>query len=271
MWRFWATFSVGVLLLGMLASAQAANPAISAAESSAQLALTAGYSGYEENVFPQDTENGALLGFHAGVSALSPSGLGAIGLPDLYSAIGYDFSAGFLGYHGNVQTAGYPPYHAEDTDYYNTAMVRLGLGRPLEGGAEIIPYIAGGYQNWYRNIGGQAGYNEFYQSGLIGGGIKLDFSSNPLLVWSVSAESLAEIGAGILAPSQDFSADFGSSAEERVSLDADYRFTNAWHAFAGLGITHYEYTGSKPNASGSYEPLSTTFQINSMFGISYGF
>ncbi len=253
------------------ATAQAADPAITAAETGAQLALTAGYSNYEENIFPQDTENGGLLGIKAGLSALTASNLSAIGLPDLYTGIEYDFSAGFLNYHGNVQTQGYPPYRAKDTDYYNTAIVRLGLGAQVRPGLEVIPYIAGGYQNWYRNIGGPAGYDALYQSGLIGGGIKLDLAAGPLLVLSASAESLAAIGAGVSVPSQDFSGNFGSSAEERVSLDADYRITSAWHAFAGLGITHYEYTGSKPNGFGSYEPLSTTFQINSLFGITYGF
>lgn len=260
-----------LLTVGVIPAARAANPAITAAETSAQLGVTAGYSSYEENIFPQDTENGALLGFRAGLSALTPSNLGVIGLPDLYTGVEYDFSAGFLNYKGNLQSPGHPPYRANDTDYYNTAIVRLGLGAPLNHQMELIPYIAGGYQNWYRNIGGAGGYNEFYQSGLIGGGIKLDFTTSPTMVWSVSAESLAVIGGGVSVPSQNFSGDFGSSAEERVSLDADYRFTNAWHAFAGLGISHYEYTGSKPNAFGSYEPLSTTFQINSLFGISYGF
>jgi hypothetical protein len=269
-WRISARILAILLALGVPA-ARAADPAITAAETSAQLAVTAGYSTYEENIFPQDTENGGLLGIKAGVSALTPSSLNAIGLPDLYTGIEYDFSAGFLDYHGNLQTQGYPAYRANDTDYYNTAIVRLGLGAPVRGGLELIPYVAGGYQNWYRNVGGPAGNDEFYQSGLIGGGIKLDLSAGPMLMLSASAESLATIGAGVSVPSQNFSGDFGSSAEERVSLDADYRINNAWHAFAGLGITHYEYTGSKSDAFGTYEPLSTTFQINSLFGIAYGF
>jgi opacity protein-like surface antigen len=260
-----------LLCSGIVPAAQAAASAITAAETNAQLAVTAGYSSYEENVFPQDTENGALLGFKAGISALVPSNLSAIGMPDLYTGIEYDFAAGFLNYKGNLQSPAHPPYSADDNDYYNTAIVRLGLGRPVSPRVELIPYIAGGYQNWYRNIGGSAGYNEFYQSGLVGGGIRLDVTTSPMMVLSVSAESLAVIGAGISVPSQNFSADFGTSAEERVSLDADYRFTGAWHAFAGLGITHYEYAGSKANEVGIYEPLSTTFQINSLFGIAYGF
>jgi hypothetical protein len=185
--------------------------------------------------------------------------------------MGYDFSAGFLNYKGNLQAPGYPPYHATDNAYTNTAIVRLGLGAALNNGMEIIPYLAGGYQNWYRNVGGAGGYSEFYQSGLLGGGIKLDLATSPVLVLSAAAEGLAVIGGDISVPSQDFSGDFGNTAEERVSLDADYRLSNAWHAFAGLGVTHYEYSGTKPSVSGLYEPLSTTLEINSMFGLAYGF
>jgi hypothetical protein len=211
------------------------------------------------------------VGFSAGVSALTPSNLGGAGFWDLYTGVGYDFSAGLLHYNGNLQNPEHTPYRTNDNGYYNTAIVRLGLGAPLRDGAEVIPYFAGGYQNWYRNIGGQAGYNEFYQSGLIGGGIKLDIATSPLLVVSASAEGLAVIGGGVSVPSQNFSGNFGGSAEERVSLDADYRLNNSWHAFAGLGITHNEYAGSRPNDLGAYEPLSTTLQVNSLFGIAYGF
>jgi hypothetical protein len=269
--RGYACLVSGALALAAGACAQAATPSIEAAESSVRLGLTAGYGNYEENIQPQDTEAGALLGVEAGVSSLTPTALGRFGWPDLYASVGYDFSAGFLQYRGNLQDAEHTPYQAQDNSYYNTAIVRLGLGRPIAGNAELIPYVAGGYQNWYRNIGGSAGYGEYYQAGMMGGGLKLDVAATPLLVVSAAAEGFAVIGGMVSAPSQDFSAGFGASAEERVSLDADYRINNGWHAFAGLGVTHYGYTGSKPDAMGVYEPLSTTLQINSIFGLAYGF
>lgn len=271
MWRGAPTFLATLLSLGLIQAAAAAGPTITAAETSVRLGLTAGYGNYEENITPQDSESGALLGFRASVGTLLPSNLGSIGLPDFYANVGYDFSAGLLNYSGNLQSPGHPPYNTSENGYYNTAIVRLGLGAPLSDGLELIPYVAGGYQNWYRDIGGPDGYNEFYQSGLVGGGLKLDIATSPLLVVSASAEGLAVIGGGASAPSQNFSGNFGSSAEERVSLDADYRLSNSWHAFAGLGVSHYEYTGSKPDGTGSYEPLSTTLQVNSLFGLAYGF
>jgi hypothetical protein len=259
------------LMAGATPPSLAADPAISAAETSVRLGLTAGYGNYEENATPQDTEAGALLGLTAGVSALTPGGLGGYGLPDLYTEVDYSFAAGLLNYHGNLQDTENTPYKTHDNAYYNTAIVRLGLGAPLAGGTEVIPYVAGGYQNWYRNVGGGAGYGEFYQAGLIGGGLRLDVPSGADLVVSAAAEGFAVIGGSISVPSGDFNGNFGTSMEERVSLDADYRLTRTWHAFAGLGLTHYGYTGSKPGEFGAYEPLSSTIQVNSMFGLAYGF
>jgi hypothetical protein len=251
--------------------ADAADPAITAAETSVRLGLTAGYGHYEEQILPQDTEAGALLGGELSVGALSASPLGGIGLPDLYTNAGYDFSGGFLGYRGNLQNARHTPYDTRDNAFYNTVIVRLGFGAPVGTGAEFIPYLAGGYQNWNRAIGDNAGAGEYYQAGLLGGGMRFDVAASPIFVMSASAEGLAVIGGSVSAPSQDFTGDFGTSAEERVRLDADYRLGAAWHAFAGVGLTHYNYTGSQPDALGRYEPLSSTLQVNSMFGVAYGF
>ncbi len=145
------------------------------------------------------------------------------------------------------------------------------MGRYPGGVPAVRPTLGMFSKAWDRNIGGPAGDDAFDQSGLTGGGIKLDVAAGRLKVFGIAAEGMAVVGAGISAPSQSFSADRGASAEERVSLDAEYRFTAAWHAFAGLGITHHEYTGSKPNGLGLYEPLSATFQINSLGRIAYGF
>ncbi len=262
---------VAALLAGATSAARAADPVIAAAETSVRLGFTAGYGDYAENIVPQDRETGALLGMTAGVSALRPDGLSAYGLPDLYTSVGYDFSAGFLTYHGGPQNTAFSSFRSQDNTYYNTAIVRLGLGAPLAGGPELIPYVAGGYQNWYRKLRGSSATGEFYQAGLLGGGVRLDLTRSPALVVTAAAEGFAVIGGTMAVPSRDFSGNFGTSAEERVSLDADYRLSSDWHAFAGLGLSHFGYSGAKNGGLGSDEPLSTTFQLNSMFGVAYGF
>ncbi len=260
----------GVWALAMLATAQAATPAITAAESTVRLGLTAGYARYQESISPQDTETGALLGLEAGVGSLTPAVFGRYGWPDLYAGVSYDFSAGAVQNRGNVEDGPAQAYRADGTNYFNTAVVRLGLGRPILENAEIIPYAAGGYQNWNRNAG-MAGVHADYQAGMLGGGIKFDVAATPLLVVSALAEGFALVGGAVSVPSEDFSQGLGVSAEERVSLDADYRINHGWHAYAGLGLTHYGYSGTTPDAAGVFAMSNTTLQLNSMIGLAYGF
>ncbi len=269
--RYIALVMAAAVTFAAFSEAQAADPAIQAAETSVRLGVTGGYSGYQDNTVPQDTEAGAILGVSAGVSALTPYALPGFGFHDLYVDAGYDFSAGFLDDRGGAQSGPGTFDGARDNAYYNTAIVRLGAGRPFGDGQEIIPYIAGGYQNWYRNLTGPSGFGEFYKAEMIGGGLKIDFAGSPALVVQASAEAFAVLGGSVAVPTASFDANFGTSAEERISLDADYRLTPAWHAFAGLGFVHYDYAGAAPDGLGRFEPLSTTLQVNSMFGLAYGF
>ena len=266
-----AVLAITGSLLSATCAARAADMSVVAAESAVRLGLSAGYGNYEENVSPQDTEAGALLGGIFDLRDLRPEFSGRWAFSDTYADVSYGFSTGFLNYKGNLQNRMETPYRADDRAYYNTAIIRLGMGRPLAGGRELIPYVAAGYQNWYRNVRGPDAAGEYYQAGLIGSGLKLDMAVNPLLVLSAFAEGFAVIGGTIDAPSQEFRGDFGTSAEERVGLDADYRLGGSWHAYAGLGVAHYDYTGSKPDAMGVYEPSSSTLQLNSSIGLSFGF
>lgn len=261
----------GSIFLSAVVSVRAADTAVVAAESAVRLGLSGGYGNYEENVSPQDTEAGALLGGSFDLSDLRPGVLGRWEFSDVYADASYGFVGGFLNYKGNLQNNQETPYRAEDRADYNTVIVRLGVGRPLAGGRELIPYVAVGYQNWYRNVGGPSATGEYYQAGLIGSGLRFDVLVNSALVLSAFAEGFAVVGGTISAPSEEFRGNFGTSAEERVGLDADYRLDGPWHAYAGLGVEHYNYTGSKPDGMGVYEPSSSTMQLNSTIGLSFGF
>jgi hypothetical protein len=267
--RFFWGFTAALMMAAPF-PARAASPDIQAAETSVRLGVSTGY-GDDQATSPQDAQTGALVGVTAGVSSLRQGAWPGFLLPDLYADAGYDFSAGFLNDRGTPGARAGAQGQGQDNAYYNTAIVRLGAGAPIGGGREVIPYIAGGYQKWYRNLTGPSGYGAFYKSELIGGGVKMDVAGTPVLVVQATAEAFAVIGGSASVPSQNFNANFGASAEERVSLDADYRLTPTWHAFAGLGLTHYDYAGSKADAAGLFEPLSATLQVNSMFGIAYGF
>ena len=154
---------------------------------------------YHENAAPGsgDDENGNTAGFGVGASVLLPHLL-VFPNVDLYAALNYDFSAGNLDYGGHYLFSGLP-LQATDRAVFNRIEARFGLGFPLIGGLEPIPFIAGGYQAWNRNIEnqGQIGTDEFYDSALLGGGVKLDVPLTPALVASVSAEALALIAGNV--------------------------------------------------------------------------
>jgi len=256
------------LAIGMPFGATAADPSIRAAETSVRLGLTTGYGSYGRMDFGQSSENGGLIGITAGFSDLSPSSVPGFLLPDLYANAGYDFSAGVAS--GPKEIIG-TPFSAHDNAFYNTATIRLGAGTPVGVHMELIPYVVAGYQNWSRNTAGPGGYGEFYQSELLGGGVRFDIAGSPRVVFSASAEGFAVIGGAGAAPSQNFNGGMGDSAEERVSLDADYRLNRTWHAFAGLGVNHFAYAGERSAPPVMGEPGGAALQISSMFGLAYGF
>ena len=257
-----------LLGLGPALRAHAAAPVIAAviaqAETGIGLGLSGTYTQYHESLGPvSDSENGGLAGFE-----FRASRLGEGGPASLYTALIYDFSGGFLGYDGFTQDG--LGYAARDRAFFNHVEVRLGRGFALMPGMELIPFLAGGYQNWYRNMTGPAGYGEFYQAGLAGAGLKLDLAATDDLVLSASAEGAAVIGGSVSAPALDFSGGFGASGEEAVRLGADWRLDGNWHVFLGLGVSHFSYTGSGID-NGFYEPPSGTLQLRSVLGMSYGF
>jgi len=259
-----------VLTMVTVGFAQAAPPTISAAESGLQLGLTAGYAEYEANLLPHYASSGALVGLQAGITSLSPDGLGGMGWPDLYVDASYDATAGFLG--GAASGGAWlGADRAVDADDDNTVIIRLGMGRPVYGNAELIPFVGTGYQRSSANDGADGADSARYQAALIGGGIKLDVAATPVLVVSANAEGYAVVAGTVAIPSNDFAAPVGTTAEERVSLDADYRLTNAWHAFAGLGVSHDAYDGGRLVGFGAEAPASTALAVNSVFGFAYGF
>lgn len=256
------------LALGMPLMAAASDPSIQAAETSVRLGLTAGYDAYDGAESGPTHESGGLVGFTAGISDLAPSRVPGFFLPDLYADAGYDFTEVAL--HGPDDQAG-TPFSIHDDAYYNTATIRLGAGTPVDGHMEVIPYVVAGYQNWSRNTAGPGGYGGFYQSELLGGGVRFDLAGSPRVVLRALAEGFAILGGAGAGPSQNFGQGVGASAEERVSLDADYRLSRTWHAFAGLGLNHFTYDGARSAAPGFGSPGGAALQISSMFGLAYGF
>ncbi|HEX7389413.1 MAG TPA: hypothetical protein VF286_04835 [Acidiphilium sp.] len=245
------------------------NPAIVTAETRVALGVSAsGFLYREVGAGVTVRESGALPGFTASVSRLGS----VFGVPGVYTGVVYDFSGGPLTYRGYIQNAegGLSPYDTTDHAVFNHVEVRLGRALALAPSVALIPFVAAGYQNWYRDIGGPGGYDEFYRAALAGGGAKLDIAVSDGLVLSASAEGLAVLGGQVSAPVLDFTGNFGAGGEETVRLGADWRFGKLWHVFAGFGVRHFDYAGSGLN-NGFYEPSSRTLEFRSEVGVAFGF
>lgn len=260
---------IGLAMPGARAADSNLDPAIVAAETRVALGITAGGFGYRESFDgTSDREGGVLPGFTARASRLGT----LFGVPDVYTGVVYDFSGGPLHYDGYLQgvASGLAPYGQTDHARFNTLEVRLGKAIPLMKSVDLIPYVTAGYQNWYRDLGGPGGYGEFYRAALAGAGAKLDVAVNDGLVLSASAEGLVVVGGRVSAPALGFAGNFGASGEEAVRLGADWRLGGVWHAFAGVGVRHYNYAGSGLDG-GYYEPPSSTFVVRGEMGVAFGF
>ena len=272
--RFGA-LSVGLSLGACLAvqPAQGASPAVSAAETSVNLSVGGMSTQYRENVVPGDHENGATPGFGVGVSVLLPTHPGDTSSVDIYSALIYNFDAGNIGYSGHYLVSG-APASATDHAVFNRLEARLGLGFPMIYGMESIPFLAGGYQSWNRNIDapGPASSDEFYHTGLFGLGYRLDVPIGGGFVASGTGELLGLAGGGINDNSENWSGGFGVTPEERVELGLDDAVFGQFHLFAKAYWQHFNYSGTRPDSYYYfYEPFSTTTQFGANIGIGYSF
>jgi len=265
---------------GATGFAMAAHDEIIAAEST--LSLSAGFmhTQYHENAKPGtgDDETGFSYGVGAGVSGLVPN---PVIRADLYTALSYDFDAGNITYGGHYLYSGLPAT-ATDNAVFNRLELRLGPGFALADGLEVIPFVAGGYQAWNRNINqkDEIGSDEFYRAGLLGGGLKLDYAATPQLVLSATGEMLAVVGGGTRSSDLGLNFEFGPTGEERVELGADYAVSGPFHVFGRFDWEHFDYSGSKLSAATLdiggfgykfYEPLSTTTQFGANMGVEYSF
>ncbi len=241
--------------------------AIRALNNSVSLAATGTLMNYQEHINPgpSDTESGWMPGFKIAGSYMDHQ--------NIYLHLGYEYNSGNIHYDGANLETGAPAY---TTDRATTQRLlgKVGYGFWLSRNMAITPYVAAGFQSWNRNLlitGGQE--IEDYSSALIGAGALFQYHMMPRLTLAADAEVLAVTGGGmtphitgITAPS----ANFGTSGEEKVGLDANYRIDGPVSLFTGLSFTHFNYTGG---SMGPYfmEPSSSTNRFGMEAGVRYNF
>jgi hypothetical protein len=256
------------------------NPIV-AANNEAGIAVTGSTMNYQEHFTPaeiarykaDDSETGWMPGFEAKYSLMGDY---FNSLPsDMYFAVHYQLNSGNIAYKGALSNGSI--YDGTDSATTSRVIARIGKGFQLSNAMMLTPYIAGGYQDWNRHLLGSSGYTEDYRSGLVGAGAMFQYAATQRLVLTANAEMLALVGAGMtphhvpgLAPGSLGSASFGTSGEEKVGADADYRIYSKWHLYGGLSYTHFNYTGGSLNL-GAREPLSSTSLFSMDAGIGYQF
>jgi hypothetical protein len=252
--------------------ARAASPEVAAAETTISIYLSGMHTQYHENLGPPtDDESGATPGFGVALGGLTPYGA----TTDLYTSLNYNFSAGPINYNGFTQP-GDQPLAATDNAVFNRIEARIGVGLPLANGAEAIPFLAGGYQAWNRNVDSKITIDggEFYHTFLFGAGLKFDQPVTPAIVLSATAEGLGLAGGNVQNNGIGFGRGMGVTAEELISLGLDYAMTPRWHTFGSIYWEHFIYSGTHPEyfSDGyAYEPLSTTTQFGVNAGVGFSF
>ncbi|WP_436396301.1 hypothetical protein ACSDBR_07245 [Acidithiobacillus ferriphilus] len=221
----------------MAQAATSTNP-ILAANNEIGLAATGTLMNYQEHFSPaqthgkSDTESGWMPGFAVNYSLMGDY---FRSLPNLYFDVHYDYASGGLHYQGFLQKPGLPNIQSTENATTQHVLARLGMGFTVGQRMLLTPYVAGGYQRWNRNL--SATQEEVYHAELVGAGLRYQLAPMSRLVLSANLEGLAVVGGG-MTPSGNLIADhlgnapFGTSGEEKLAVDVDYRLSGLAYAFS---------------------------------------
>lgn len=254
---------------GIMHKAGTLNQEIMAVDNSVSLGFNENLMNYQEHINPgpSDTESGWMPGFKIAGSYLNAPF-------HVYLHLSYQYNRGGIHYLGtNLETKA----AVQTTDRATTQrlMAKAGYAFSLANDMTVIPYIAGGYQHWNRNLEISVGQEiEDYNAGLIGAGGLFQYQVMPRLVLSADAEFLAVVGGSMTPHITDLGylghANFGTSGEEKIDVSANYTVSGPWSVYGGLDFTHFNYTGGQiPPVA--FEPPSSTNQFGINAGLRYSF
>lgn len=257
---------------GIASASNAVNSSILSADNNISAAFNDTNMNYQENItkVPADSETGFMPGFTLGTSFLGS----VYGVNNLYADIHYTRDSGAIAYKGSLNTGAV--YDTTDNSTTNRVVGRVGVAFPVASNVVLTPYVAGGYQEWNRNLTGQYGYSENYSSGLVGVGGLAQYSPMNRVVLTANANIEAIVGGGMTPSNVPLygntlgSASFQTSGEENLGVSANYEFAPSWSVFAGLKYTHFTYTGGAL-MHGATEPSSATNLFGVTTGIAYNF
>jgi hypothetical protein len=219
-----------------------------------------------------DSENGVQPAVQIGYTAQ----FDALNVRDLYLATSLTFARGHTSYNGYLQgydsSGNYVLEPFQNNTTSTTIDYSLKAGKTFKFGQGnrfgVTPYIAYAYHYWNRDMQGEYGYTEHYSQSILGGGVLGQYAVTNRLVASLDLNAGATLGPKMSTGGSDFS--LGSSAQESLTLGADYALTRHLHVNGHYSLTHFQY-GQSPVVNGYYEPNSRTTTQTFMVGMGYTF
>lgn len=224
---------------------------------------------YQEHINPgpSDIESGWMPGFDLHLRGTSQR---------LYGSFNFAYNQGDISYQGALMNG--TPLDGTDSATTMRILGKAGYLFPVSSNMMFIPYIAGGWQQWKRHLLGPSGYKEKYSASLAGLGAKFQYAVNSKLALEANMNVLAILMGGMsptgLPQTEGNNAQFKTTAQENISLDANYSILSNVSVFGGIKFTHFNYSGGSLQASYPYyafEPSSSTNQFSLNLGLAYSF
>jgi len=219
-----------------------------------------------------DTENGNLVGFNLGGTwIMSPD---VPTFHDVYIHADLDAALGDTHYSG--ATFGGTPLQQSTHDQIFVFSTKVGRAFVLGDSVLLTPFADLGFRGWQRKLTGNGGYTEYYENGQALGGLLLQYSPVPRLVFSATGEfgntfgsSLKGLGGSHVNP--------GDSSIYQFGGKVGYTITPKFELTAGAGFKGFGFGKSNVGVADLggglgllvYEPRSFTHELTVTTGLAY--
>lgn len=223
-----------------------------------------------------ETQSGTALDTEKGWLPTVDLGFGMLAFPDapignLYFRLDGRASFGSTNYNGALcdEFGNCTPYQATTNDNIFTGAAQLGRAFEIGRAFLLTPYAEIGYRYWDRDLKGIGGYTENYHNWDAVGGLLVQVSPASRWVLSLSGAAGETFGAAMTTFGESFP--LSSEITWRVQAKAGYRATERIELTTTIEYSRLAYGASPVDATGFYEPDSTTRQTTLLIGAVWHF
>ncbi len=228
-----------------------------------------------------ETQGGSTLDTEKGWLPTVGLSFGMLAFPEapianLYLHLEARASLGSTNYNGALcdQFGDCVPYQSTTNDQIYTGDLQVGRAFALGRFTMLTPFVEFGYRYWSRDLTGTGGYTEDYSNWDAMGGLLAQVSPAPRWVFSLSGAAGKTFDAnmstnGLTGSNENFA--LGSEVAWRLQAKAGFRLTESVELTSTAEYSSLAYGASPVDASGYYEPDSTTHQTTLLIGVAWHF